>query len=393
MSDGERARPAGDRGSDSAVATTQERPGWLSRLRARLGLLGAATVRDVIEEALEEGDGDTTFQPQEREMLQRILRFGDLRVADVMVPRADIIAIEEGAPLSDLLEEFKRGGHSRIPVYSETLDDLRGMIHIKDLMGWLMDESAVNSRVAGDQSRVARDEWREGDGGPAAAGPDGAERELSDSNTPPLATRHSPLANSPLVNSPLANFAFASIDLSKPISSTKIRRPVLFVPPSMPALNLLLRMQSTRIHLAMVVDEYGGTDGLVSIEDLVEEIVGQIEDEHDESEADLIVKDPVQGIIASARAPISDLEALLGIKILQEGQEADYDTLAGLVFSLTGRVPVRGELVHHPSGVEFEVLDADPRRLKKLKVHVRTKHAGAADPARGHNGAGSDEEG
>ena len=376
MSEGDKARPPGDRGSEPAAATIQERPGWLSRLRARLGLLGAATVRDVIEEALEEGDGDTTFQPQEREMLQRILRFGDLRVADVMVPRADIIAIEEGAPLSDLLEEFKRGGHSRIPVYSETLDDLRGMIHIKDLMGWLTDESAVSSRVASG-------EWRVGDDGAAADVSEGAGQGLADSQPPPLATRHSPLASSPL----------ASVDLSQPISSTKIRRPVLFVPPSMPALNLLLRMQSTRIHLAMVVDEYGGTDGLVSIEDLVEEIVGQIEDEHDESEADLIVKDPAQGIIASARAPISDLEAVLGIKILQEGQEADYDTLAGLVFSLTGRVPVRGELVHHPSGVEFEVLDADPRRLKKLKVHVRTKHAGAADPARGHNGAGSDEEG
>lgn len=159
------------------------------------------------------------------------------------------------------------------------------------------------------------------------------------------------------------------VDLSLKISDAEIRREALFVPPSMSGLDLLLRMQTTHIHLALVVDEYGGTDGLVSIEDLVEEIVGEIEDEHDKNDAPLIVDDVERGLIADARAPIEELEERLGFSLLSPEREEDVDTLGGLVFTLAGRVPVRGELVSHESGLEFEVLDADARRIKKLKIH------------------------
>ncbi|MGI9386786.1 MAG: transporter associated domain-containing protein, partial [Methyloligellaceae bacterium] len=163
-----------------------------------------------------------------------------------------------------------------------------------------------------------------------------------------------------------------SVDLSRPLAAAKICRNVLFVPPSMPVVDLLLRMQTTHVHLALVVDEYGGTDGLVSIEDLVEEIVGEIEDEHDVNDKPLIREDPQQGLIADARTPIEDLEDRLSLSLqLPDREEDELDTLAGLVFSMLGRVPVRGELVRHPSGLELEVLDADPRRIKLLRIHMK----------------------
>jgi hemolysin (HlyC) family protein len=137
----------------------------------------------------------------------------------------------------------------------------------------------------------------------------------------------------------------------------------------MPVLDLLLRMQLSRRHLALVVDEYGGTDGLVSIEDLVEEVVGEIEDEHDVAEEAMIRADPRLGLVADARTPIEDLARHLGVELVTPEQEEDIDTIGGLVFSLAGRIPARGELVRHPSGIEFEVLEADPRRIKKLRIH------------------------
>ncbi len=168
---------------------------------------------------------------------------------------------------------------------------------------------------------------------------------------------------------PAGKLDLKMIDLSRPITTVKIRRQVLYVPPSMPAVDLLIRMQSSRIHMALVVDEYGGTDGLVTIEDLVEQIVGNIEDEHDEDEETNIIVDPKLGIIAVARTPIEELEKHLGVKLVPEDEETDVDTIGGLVFSMLGRVPARGELIRHPTGVEFEVIDADPRRVKKLKIH------------------------
>jgi CBS domain containing-hemolysin-like protein len=170
-------------------------------------------------------------------------------------------------------------------------------------------------------------------------------------------------------------------DLSTPIASAKLGRPMIYVPPSMPAANLLLRMQSTHIHMALVVDEYGGTDGLVTIEDLVEQIVGEIEDEHDEAEAAHITSDAKLGLTTLARTPVHELEAYLGLRLLDPEEEADIETVGGLISSLAGRVPARGELIRHPTGVAFEVLDADRRRVKKLKIHLPAGTSSDAAPA------------
>lgn len=325
----------------------------LNALLSRIGLR-SPSLREMLEADLrgEAEAEEAAFSTEEREMLRRLLRFGGLRVDDIMVPRADIIALEESDTLGELLRTFGEAGVSRIPLFSETLDDPRGMIHVKDLFRWLTREAGddtVNTRIA-----------------VAAGGAEDADIESGGKSATPLPS----------------HLEFGRIDLSRPITSAKIRRPVLYVPPSMPVTNLLIRMQTTRIHMALVVDEYGGTDGLVTIEDLVEQIVGDIEDEHDVAEAAYIVTEPKVGLVASARTPIKQLEEHLGIKLLKPEEEEDIDTLGGLMFSLLGRVPVRGELVRHPSGLELEVLDADARRLKKVKIHqpraVETPAAGAS---------------
>jgi CBS domain containing-hemolysin-like protein len=329
--------------SPSSKSENHEAPrgnghGWLASLRARLGLAGPPTLRDTLAEALKEADRNgTAFSSAERDMFLRLLRFGALRVDDVMVPRADIIALEETAPLAELLRVFRDAGVSRIPVFRETLDDPSGMVHIKDLLRFLMGAAPSGSAAA------------EPTAGAAAA-----------------------------ATADLAKIELGKADLGRAISAARIRRPVLYVPPSMPAMNLLIRMQSTRIHMALVVDEYGGTDGLVTIEDLVEQVVGEIEDEHDVAEAANISEDPKLGLVAQARTPVRELEERLGVSLLKPEEEADIDTLGGLVFALVGRVPARGELVRHAAGIEFEVLDADPRRVKKLKIHDHRSEAGAA---------------
>jgi len=303
--------------NNDSVATDKSRGsgGWLRRFWRRFSSIPSAsdpTLRESLEEALE-GHDETgrTLTPEERHMLGNILSFGDLRVDDVMVPRADVVAVEESATLAELLRLYNDANHSRMPIYRETLDDPIGMVHIKDVVEYL---------------------------------------------TPPLEENES--------GPHLSNRLFKLKD---------VRREVLFVPPSMPALDLLLKMQATRIHLALVIDEYGGTDGLVSIEDLVEEIVGDIEDEHDTDEGPALATRPDGAIDAEARTPIEELEEMLGLKLVDEESEDDIDTLGGLVFSLVGRVPVRGELIKHPAGIEFEVRDADPRRIKKLRIKLTTR--------------------
>ena len=320
--------------------------GWMASLRSRLGLGSGPTLRDSLLHALKADSDNTAFSREEREMLSRLLHFSGSRVEDIRVPRADIIAVEESEPLSELLRTFEEAGVSRIPIFHETLDDPRGMVHIKDLLKWLLREAqgeAPSGKDAGKQAAAAP--------APRAAA------------AVPAATKETP------AEPPGATY-LGRCDLSRPLTAARIRRPVLFVPPSMPAINLLIRMQSTRIHMALVVDEYGGTDGLVTIEDLVEQIVGDIEDEHDETEAQHIVTDSKLGILASARTPVEEFEKRLGIKLMSPDNEEDIDTLGGLVLALVGRVPARGELVRHASGVEFEVLDADQRRVKKLRVHL-----------------------
>lgn len=272
----------------------------------------AARLRESLEEVIEESDAvDRPLAREERSMMLNILNFGELKVADIMVPRADIIAVEASTPLPDLVRIFRDAQHSRLPVYRDTLDNPVGMVHIKELIGLAVPESEGNPH---------------------------------------------------------------------PKTMADIRRDVLFVPPSMPVVNLLVKMQSTRIHMALVIDEYGGTDGLVSIEDLVEQIVGDIEDEHDTDEAKLIIPRKDGEFDASARADLEEVEKAVGFSLVDEEEAEEIDTLAGLVFSLVGRVPQRGEIVAHPAGVEFEVLDADPRRLKRLRVRV-TKPKDAEDAA------------
>lgn len=262
----------------------------------------AQSIRESLEEVIEESERQTlALSPQERVMLANLLKFGELRVADVMVPRGDIVGVEEKTPLGELINRFRTAQHSRLPVYRETLDNPTGLVHIKDVLSL------------------------------PAFGADAALR-LEDA----------------------------------PIS--QVKRDIIFVPPSMPARDLLLKMQTTHIHLALVIDEYGGTDGLVSIEDLVEEIVGDIDDEHDIEEAPQLRPIAGGGYEADARLDLEDFKSATGIELEMPDADEEVDTLGGLVVSLVGRVPERGEIIPHPSGYEFEILQADPRRIKLLRL-------------------------
>ena len=298
----------------------EDRPGedaasWFERLLATFGLGEEPDLRELIERALARSKAET-LTIQERAMLFKILHLGKLTVEDVMVPRADIIAVEDSISIDELMRVFREAEHSRLPVYRETLDEPLGLIHIRDLMSWITTEAENDSETG---------------------------------------------------------LNLAKLDLRRSIDAIKITRDVLFVPGSMSVVDLLLKMQTTRIHLALVVEEYGGTDGLVTIEDLVEEVVGEIEDEHDVEDEPMIRIDPRLGILADARTPIEDLEKHLELQLVSQEQEEEIDTLGGLVFSLAGRIPARGELVRHPSGIEFEVLEADPRRIKRLRIHLKMR--------------------
>ena len=244
--------------------------------------------------------------------------FQDVRVEEVMTPRADIVAVEFASPLSEVVRVFVESEHSRMPVYRETLDDPVGVVHIKDVM----------KLIAPDPSRPAP-EW-------------------------------------------------SAPEWSEPVLY-RIRRDVLYVPASMRAADLMLKMQASRIHMALVIDEFGGTDGLVTLEDLVESVVGEIEDEHDALEAAPIVERPGGVIEADARAPLEDLESAIGESLADPDMDEDLDTVGGLVSALAGRVPQRGEVIRHTGGWEFEVLDADPRRIKRVRVRRITGPAPPAD--------------
>jgi CBS domain containing-hemolysin-like protein len=303
---------SGDRGANNAPADAAEPTlaerilDWLRLLR---GQRAEETLREELEELLEEHAGaETPENAEERTLLRNILRVSELRVEDVMVPRADIVAVEEGTPLPDLVRLFGEAQHSRLPVYRDTLDGAIGMIHIKDLLPF----------------------W-----GAAEA----------------------------------------------PVALPKLLRRLLFVPPSMPVLDLLLQMRASRVHMALVVDEYGGVDGLVTIEDLVEQIVGEIHDEYDEAERPMLAERPDGNLEADARCPVEELERRIGFSLLDPEREEYIDTLGGLVFALVGRVPVRGEVIAHPSGLAFEVVDADSRRLKRLRVRNVAAARGRGQPA------------
>lgn len=316
---------AEDPSSHSSGQRNVTREGVLQRLKKLFGAR-RSTLRESIEGALQDDllTLADTLSADERLMLRNVLTLRDLRVDDVMVPRADIDAVEIAASVGNLLKTFREAGHSRLPVYRESLDEPVGMIHIKDLMGWITAQAEIS-----DDERASRR------------------------------------------TSPANGLDLRKVALKTPVADTGLVRNVLFVPPSMPAGDLLVKMQATRIHLAIVVDEYGGTDGLVSIEDLVEEIVGDIEDEHDEEAAPMIVPTKDGGFVADARAPLEDLAAALGEGLEISELVEEIDTLGGLIVNQTGRVPVRGELVTYPGGYEFEILDADPRRVKRVRIHLR----------------------
>jgi CBS domain containing-hemolysin-like protein len=291
---------------------SSDKPSLFKRLTQLMRGGPNAAIRDSIETAIVESDREAPeLSDQERKLLANLLNVGGLKVSDVMVPRADIVAVEEKTPLTELVDMFGSQQHSRLPVYRETLDDPLGFIHVKDVFGLL--ETLPSGTLR----------WKD-------------------------------------------------------TATAKLRRSVLFVPPSMPALDLLRRMQSQHIHLALVIDEYGGTDGLVSIEDIMEEIVGDIADEHDDAEVQLKALDD-GSYVADARTELEDFQNQTGIDFEpDDAEDEEFDTLGGLVVSMLGRVPQRGEIVSHPKGYEFEVLDADPRRVRRLRIRPLTP---PADPA------------
>ena len=282
------------------------------RLRQLLGRRGSEhSVRDEIAELVQEAANAPAVpgMPQaldrhERALIANILRLRETTADDVMVPRADIVAMRADVTLAEALEQIRVDGHSRLPVYGEQLDDMLGMVHIKDVFAY-----------------VGRPE----------------------------------------------QFKLEAL----------LRRPLL-VAPQIPVLDLLLQMRQARMHLALVVDEYGGIDGLVTIEDLVETITGDIADEHDEIEGPMVTERPDGALDVDARLPIDAFERLVGNVLTEEERAADIDTLGGLVFTLAGHVPTRGEVVGHSSGLEFRVLEADPRRVRRVRVR---RAEGAAEAA------------
>jgi CBS domain containing-hemolysin-like protein len=308
--DGEVMRPSAD--------------GWLTRAIRSLFGWKPGSVRDDLQVVLDASTPDETgFSTIERTMLRNILGLHERRIADVMVHRADIVAVKQDISLGELMSLFESAAHSRLVVYNETLDDPVGIVHIRDLLAFMTEKAR-------------------------AVVPSAAKRKKA----------------------PPAGLDLRSVDLAQSVSKTGIIRKLLYVPPSMRAIDLLAQMQAARIHLALVVDEYGGTDGLVSIEDIVEQIVGEIDDEHDSDEPPSIVKQG-DSFIADARASLEDVRAMIGEDFVTGEAGEEVETLGGYLVTHVGRLPVRGEVISGPGNFEIEVLDADPRRVKRLRIGPR----------------------
>ena len=299
-SDSPRARAGGDPGDASPPGRIRA---WFRKLLGPRN--GSDALRDTLEELIEQEDaGALPAATDEIALLRNILNLHGLTVYDVMVPRAAIVAVEIGSSIEAVVTLARAEAHSRLPVYRGTLDDVIGMVHVKDLLGFF--------------------------------------------------------------------------DRTTPMKLADIVRPVLFVAPSMPVLEALLQMRVSRKHMALVVDEFGGVDGLVTIEDLVEEIVGEIEDEYDEEATPTLRALPNGALEADARVSIKEFEDYAGPVLTAEEREEDIDTLGGLVVYVAGRVPARGEVIRHESGVEFQVVDADPRRVRRLRILNLPKKTGPA---------------
>jgi len=299
--------------------------GWLVRAIRTLFGWKAGSVRDDLQVVLDASTPDDVgFSAIERTMLRNILSLNERRIADVMVHRADIVAVKRDIQLGELMSLFESAAHSRLVVYDETLDDPVGMVHIRDLLAFMTAKARV-----GDTTKTKRKK-------PFPAGLD-----------------------------------LRAVDLALPLADANIIRKLLYIPPSMRAIDLLAQMQASRIHLALVVDEYGGTDGLVSIEDIVEEIVGEIDDEHDSDEPPAIVRQADGSFIADARASLDDVRSVIGEDFVTGEAGEEVETLGGYLVSFVGRLPVRGEVISGPGNFEVEVLDADPRRVKRLRITTR----------------------
>jgi CBS domain containing-hemolysin-like protein len=297
---------------------------WLTRAIRSLFGWKPGSVRDDLQVVLDTSMPDEVgFSAVERTMLRNILSLHERRIADVMIHRADIVAVKRDISLSDLMSLFESAAHSRLVVYNETLDDPEGIVHIRDLLAFMT-------------ARAARPKSKAKTKKPLPAGLD-----------------------------------LRSVDLALPLSEANIIRKLLFVPPSMRAIDLLAQMQASRIHLALVVDEYGGTDGLVSIEDIVEQIVGEIDDEHDSDEPPSIVRQADNSFIADARASLDDVRSVIGEEFVTGEAGEEVETLGGFLVTHVGRLPVRGEVISGPGNFEIEVLDADPRRVKRLRISTR----------------------
>lgn len=256
--------------------------------------------KEVIEEAIEEHaeNGEAPLDPQERALLQNVLDFSECTVAEIMIPRTDIVAVSHTITLPELKAHIIEQRHTRTPVYEETLDHISGFLHVKDLL----------PMIAGD----------------------------------------------------------------KPFNIRTYLRTMIYVPPSMKVTALLAKMRAAGTHMAIVVDEHGGTDGLVTMEDVIEEVFGDIHDEHDEDEIknENIVRINEKTFEANARVRIEELSYALGKVLATEEELQEFDTLAGLISTRLGRVPNVGEIVPHESGVKFEIMEADPRRIKKVRIHL-----------------------
>lgn len=282
--------PEPDHQEDKGLVT------WVKSLLPLKAVTNDDSLRDAIEELIEEDDtsSQSAVACHERRLISNILQLRDLPVVKVMVPRADIVAIDMASPREELVKLLAEKPHSRIPVYKGDLDNIIGFVHIKDLV--------------------------------------------------------------------------ANIADGNPFELKDIMRDVLVVSPSMRVMDLLLQLRQSKVHIAFVVDEFGGIDGLITISDLIEAIVGEIDDEYEFDIDPQLIERPDGSAIADARYPIKTFEAKYGNLFTEDEENEDVDTLGGLVTALVGHVPSRGEIIRHPSGVEFEVLDADPRRVMRLRV-------------------------
>ena len=314
MTDTEDAAANPEPSSSPAPAPARGLPLW-SRIKAILALR-SPSLRDDLEVLLENEQSAEAadFSEAERKILQNVLKLEDLRVDDVMVPRADIVAVEVNEQLGTLLARFLEAGHSRIPVYDGDLDNISGFVHVKDALRRIVEVPPLDASP--EEGRVK----------------------------------------------------LVSTALRSRIGKLELMRDALFVPPSTPVGDLLQQMQLKRVHMAIVIDEYGGTDGVVTIEDLLEAVVGDIEDEHDEQDRPLIRKLNANNFVASARAELSEVREALGPEFDPGELAEEVETVGGLVFDLAGRVPAAGEVIKGMPGFEFEILQSDGRQILKLKI-------------------------